>query len=1355
MSDYSTNSTINLFVNGNHVEDKLKKYEKQLVSLRQQAQSAAEIGDKGTLVKVQKEIVKVENQMRKVQTATANVEQTLQNLDKARPNNLRKDLQTLKSQLNGIERGTEAWDAHVAKIRMVQEELKKVNSELKEQEGFWDSFNRKVNDWQTTLMGIVAAITGIIMAGRAAVKEFIDMDAVLANVRKFTGLSADEVERLNDEFKKIDTRTTREDLNGLAEEAGRLGKQSVEDILGFVNAANKINVALDDLGEGATLTLSKLTNIFGDEQLLGTEEALLSVGSVINELSQNCTAAAPYLANFAQRMAGVGAQAGLTIPQIMAFGAVLDSQGQAAEMSATALSKLTMDLFKDTEKVAKAVGIPLEELQKALSKGTNEGLIMLLERLHNLGDMSVLAPVFKDMGENGARASQVIAALAGNIDTLKWQQNEANKAYNEATSVTKEYNVQNNTQEAIIEKNKKKISELSIELGEKLLPVMSHVLSSTTVLLKVMSTVVSFFINNAAVITTASIAIAAYTVAVNASNIALRVHYAWLVAVEKGHKLLQGAMALGKVVTTGLALAYERLVWQTRGANAAQQAFNKALKAAGSSNVIGLAITAIAALGMAIYKYVEHLREVRKAQQNLVDIQKTAAENAQEQIDKVRTLQKVANDENEAMDKRKKAVENLNKIIPGYNAQIDETTGKLKESKIALDKYIESLIHQYEVEGAKDKLKEIGRQKADLRTQEVEDQAKVDKAEKELENRAKAKPVVAGADYQDVNAAQTVVDTAKLGAAKRKLKKTQKQIEDLQKQEDAIRGVYQKDIEDEYVNEDSNNNENNNNNNNNGGGSNTSTSAKIDKLAAEKQWKQEQEALNRIAYATGEIQYEQYRNRILEIEIEFQNKILEHQDISNTERLEAQASHDEAVMNLRQEGEKQSLETVTQYYEDLKTIETQRYADGKTSYDKYTKAIHLIELNQLRDSVEVYAEGSKERLEAQRKYDAALLEDQKANRKAFEDLESKHQKELKKIKDSIFGPNSSERQALYANELSTLAAVYNMELKAAGDNAEEKLRIEEAYQKAKLAIGVKYGMVSAEEGMKQLQILNSRMMEWLNSDEGKAVTGALDTAVSAMSSIFSAMSDTVQAELDIQTAAIEKRYAVEISAAEGNMQKVNQIEKKKEEDIAKAKNEANKKMFAMQVIQAVANTAQSAISAYSSAAQVPLVGYILAPIAAATAIAAGMMQVDNIKKQQQAAEAQGYAEGGYTPSGDKYKPVGVVHAGEWVASQRLLANPSTAAIIESLDYAQRNNTIGSISPTMVNEDISAPMAIARSSASKPAVSDNISSTLEKLNKRLSEPFVTVNTVTGDHGTKQAQEEYDKYIKNKTPKSRYA
>ena len=234
--------------------------------------------------------------------------------------------------------------------------------------------------------------------------------------------------------------------------------------------------------------------------------------------------------------------------------------------------------------------------------------------------------------------------------------------------------------------------------------------------------------------------------------------------------------------------------------------------------------------------------------------------------------------------------------------------------------------------------------------------------------------------------------------------------------------------------------------------------------------------------------------------------------------------------------------------------------------------------------------------------------------------------------------------------------------------------------------------------------------------------------------------------------------------AEGNTYKVKKLEDQKQKELAKAKNEANKKMYAMQVLQAVAQTAQNAISAYGSAAAIPLVGYVLAPIAAAMAVAAGAIQIAVIKKQQQASEAQGFMEGGFTRKGRKDEVAGVVHAGEWVASQKLLASPVARPVIEALDFAQRTNTIGSLRADDVSRSITAPMANAyqpqeikvvyeRSEQQQVHADTELSSTIRRLNERLNEPFVTVNTVTGDHGTLKAQEEYDKLMRNKTPKSR--
>ena len=337
----------------------------------------------------------------------------------------------------------------------------------------------------------------------------------MANVRKFTGMTAEQVAALNEEFKKIDTRTSREDLNKLAQEAGRLGKTSAEDVLGFVRAADQINVALDDLGEGATLTLSKLTNIFGDEAIYGTEQSLLKVGSVINELSQNCSASAPYLAQFAQRMGGVGAQANMTIPQIMGFAAVLDSNAQAVEASSTALSQVIVRMMQDPAKYAEVAGLEVENFTRLLKEDTNSALILFLDTLQKAGGMDVLSPMFKDMGENGSRAIAALSTLATHIDQVKAQQEAANVAFEEGTSVTQEFNVQNTTVQASLDKCKNAAHELQVEPGERLQPLMSHLLTSGSAIMRMLLSTIRFVSEHKAAIISLAAAVAAYLVVIN------------------------------------------------------------------------------------------------------------------------------------------------------------------------------------------------------------------------------------------------------------------------------------------------------------------------------------------------------------------------------------------------------------------------------------------------------------------------------------------------------------------------------------------------------------------------------------------------------------------------------------------------------------------------------------------------------------------------------------------------------------------------------------------------------------------------------------------------------------------------
>lgn len=1365
MSNINTNATVTLTVNGKQAEDMLLKLKSQAANLEKSIEKAAAAGNKQQLTKLKRELKETNRQISQIENAAKGVEHVLQRLDETSPKELNRTLSQLKRNLNGLERGSEEWNRQCEAIKRVKAEIAKVNSQMRENESLWERMNRKLNDWQTALAGIAAAITGIIMAGRSAVNAFADMDQEMANVRKFTGMNASEVEQLNEDFQKIDTRTGREELNKLAQEAGRLGKTSQEDVLGFVKAADQINVALDDLGDGATLTLSKLTNIFGDEERLGTEKALLAVGSVINELSQNCTASAPYLANFTQRMAGVGAQAKMTIPEIMGFAAVLDSQGQAVEMSATAVSKVIMDMFKENDKIIKATGLNAKEFNETLKKSTNEGLLMLLDRLHELGNIDVLAPVFKDMGENGARAAQVISALAGNLDMVRWEQEEATKAFAEGTSVTNEFNVQNSTVQAGLDKARKGVTEMAVALGEQLQPIMKHVISSTTLLLKFMSTSITFIKENAFTLASLTAAFIAYKIAVNASNIAFKAHYAWLVISKAATTAYKTTVATLHAAHLLLQMGLAKLQgnWVRQSWLMSDLKKQGALLASGYGAIAAGAI----ALGAVLYKLYKKMTEVSQAEKDLQEIRKRGQEGIIDEKNKIDALIAVARDETQSLKDRHTAIDALNKIIPNYNAQLDDTTGKYKENKKALDDYLKSLTRKYEIEGAKDKLRDIGKQRVDLNLEKQRQERVV--AMDEME--ARTETVMPG---QEGKVVQLGVNSLR-ASNRRALAKTKEDLAELDQREANILGIYGEDIKKEALNEAKKEKiQKQEQQTQNPPYTPPKTDKKTkteDVLKPQKDWKTREQALNRIAYAKGEKDFEEYTNRMTEIDIEYNQKVMANKKASTEQKMEAEASYYEAKKKLVDDKNVQSAKQENDYYNELVATEKQRYIDGKVDQKTFDDALELMELEHLRRLTKVYTDGSKEQLQAQKNYHNKLVENQKRNQKTIEDNEKKHQKELAKIKEDYFGDNKSEKKEKYDKDSSALDEVYAQEIKAAGDDAKEKLRIEEAYQKAKVALAKKYGQEYNDTSKNFLENMTEDITEWLNSDLGQAVQGSFDTLTSGMSSIFSGMTSLIQAELEIQTAAIEKRYDKEISQAEGNNYKVKKLEEQKQKELAKKKNEANKKMFAMQVIQAVAQTAQNAISAYGSAAAIPLVGYILAPVAAAMAVAAGAIQIAAIKKQQQASESQGYAKGGFTPKGGKYEEVGVVHAGEWVASQEMLANPVARPIINALDYAQRTNTIGSLRADDVSRTI-APVAYSTPQQQQPIIvqqqSDGLATaaivqntkamqsyadTMKQLEKRLSEPFVTVNTVTGDTGIKQAQDEYDTLIRNKTPKSR--
>jgi phage tail tape measure protein, TP901 family len=1354
MSGIKDTATVTLNVNGaqakqmmSDLEAKIKQTEARISSLK------ANMADPKDVEKARKQLKTYQKQLEEMKSATEGVNKALGNLDTATPRELEKALRTLNKQLKDMTPGSEVWESHVEKIKELKARLAEVRDELKVQESWWDKLKNWVNDSGATILALGLGFDEVVGTLRDYVDAYASMEQEMANVRKFTGMTEEQVASLNEQFKTIDTRSSREQLNMLAQEAGRLGKTSEEDVLGFVRAADKINVALDDLGSGATLTLSKLTGIFGDEERYGTEQALLKVGSVINELSQNCSASAPYLSNFAERMGGVGAQAGMTIQQIMGFGAVLDSNAQKVEASATALSQIIVRLYQDPAKYARVAGLEVESFSRLMREDANSAILLFLETLQKAGGMDVLSPMFKDMGENGSRAIAALSTLATHIDQVKAQQEAANVAFAEGTSIDKEFAVQNETVQAGLDKCKNRANELKVELGERLYPLMQHFLTTGSAIMRMLLVLIRFIDEHKGAIISLSAAIAAYLIVVNLAIIKQKVWTALCIAGKTAMFLWSAAVKLG-------AAAVALFSGNVRKAHLIWNAFAHSIKA----HPLGLLIAAItAAVGMLIAfaaksaKATTEAERLARAQKKIADAEREAEANCAVELKTLEGLYKATQDQSLAMDQRLNAVARLQQQYPDYFKNLSQEAILAGNAADAYERLRQSIIRSAQAEARKELLAETEKEileverERDRKVSEALDDVTIPERERMYYPMGEdgKELYINSPDHPEFIVTRRYIDQVRANAAE--------DLAQLKKERELLGTSVANDVVDET--------------------SNTPpvtppvvpttpTDNKQDRFAKETAWRERQEAEARINYATGETSFAEHTAYMATIAADYYQMLLDREDLSSDERLKIQADYWEAVNKETVAGNKLLLDDEDRAYQDLLDRLRENHAarlnqEGLTAEQRkheaeyYADVLELAELQHLQNILNLHEEGSDEWLAADRKFQDKQLAARERHLKRMEELEQTYSS----MKAKYFGDNPEERQAKYDKDFAALQVVYARELAAAGDNAAERLRIEEAFLQAQNALRRQYGLISEEDTRNSMQRAIDSSVEWLNGDGGKAVTGTLSTLTSGMSSIFSGLSSMIQAELEIQTAKIEKRYDREIELAQGNSYKVAKLEKKKEADIAKAKNEANKKMFAMQVIQAVAQTAQNALSAYGSAAAIPVVGYILAPIAAAMAVAAGAIQIASIKKQQQASQAQGYSEGGFTKPGGVNEPAGIVHAGEWVASQKLLANPVARPMIEALDYAQRTNTIGSLRPDDVSRSITANNSLVRiaesdgSSALMVAAAVRMSQTVDNLTNRLDEPFVTINTVTGPHGINQAQDEYSRLISNKSPKKR--
>ena len=673
-----------------------------------------------TIDKYDKEIQQITKDQAVVARENKVIDQTLRNLSGATMRDLEYALQMVNEQLRETSHGTKAFDELAEKSRRLKKQIAEVNDQLKAPEqrkglvrGFIDGLNK---NWGAVVQGW-AALTGLTQTVRMCSDAFASMEDVMANTRKYTGQTDEQVREMNEDFKKMDTRSSREQLNELAGAAGRLGITSKEGIEEFVDAADKISVALgDDLGDKAVDQIGKLAMAFGEDQRMGLRGAMLATGSAINELAQNSSAQANYLVEFTARVAGIGKQFGLTQTQIMGFGAVLDENMQKDEMAATAFSQLLTKMTTNTKKFANIAGIEVGKFSKMLKEDANGAVLTLLESLKKKGDFQVLAKMFQDMGLDGTRATGVLTTLADKIDLVKKRQQLANDAYRQGKSVIDEFDVQNSTVQANLDKAKKSFHELTIELGEKLLPIAKYGVSTASFTVKALSELINFSTKYWKVLVPLAVAIATYNVALKWNTVIMaknKVVKMWHIAMDKAHTAIIAAKNAVLAVTSTV---YALLTGKISLATAAQTLLNKVVKA----NPYVAAATAMAALTSVIIAFISKTDKATESQKELNKVNAEAATQCRSEIVELSKLLEVAKDKTISDTARKDAIQKLQEKYPGYLKNLSLENIRSQQTAESVANLTNLIMAQAKARAYLAKVEEIERKKQDVNEEYLE-----------------------------------------------------------------------------------------------------------------------------------------------------------------------------------------------------------------------------------------------------------------------------------------------------------------------------------------------------------------------------------------------------------------------------------------------------------------------------------------------------------------------------------------------------------------------------------------------------------------------------------------------------------
>ena len=1187
---------------------------------------------------------------------------------------LNREVRTLSRELRNLTPGTEEFQQRAAQLREAQAHFNRVRDEINQVNGAITQTATSTSRFGDIVRGVFTGnlITGFFSSfvgkARESVDELLKVSDLMTGVEKTTGLASEQVRELWNEFDELNTRTSKQELLNIAQIGGRLGITDKEQIKEFTEQIDKIYVALGDSFQGGleevTTKVGKLKNLFEETRDQNYGEALNAIGSALNELGANGSSSEQNITDFATRIGALPAVLKPSIEKTLGLGAAFEESGIDAEVASSGYSRFMSVAGNNIAAFAKQMKLTTKEASELFNTHPEEFFLRFGESLKGLGAEQT-AGVLKGLKLNTLEIQKALGTAGEKADRFRELMNLSGQAMQDGTSIQNEFNKVNENTAAIWEKIKKVFAETftSDTMAQwfggliKLLGWLTGVTSKAGDGVKVFRERITFLAKAIVVCTTA---VVSYRAAVYLSTVTTKAAWQQTILYNAAMKVANATTALWKGTVLLLSAAKATLTGNTIRATAAMRTFNLVTK----MNPWGLLLGAITAVVTALVLFSNKQKEVNLQLKIQNDAIKEANVQTAAQEHHLRQLLKTANDTNKSYNERKKAVDELNRLVPQYNKQLTVETANTDKAKQALDRYIDSI-----KAAAREKyLKALVDQKAEaLAKQEYssleENIAWYERALNGMKNFGN--PIAAMSD-DIVTATKNKVQNVK------KANDELKAATDLllkQQEENAKNGVVvtddsvtpispagegtkkqSKDYADEYRN------------------------ANKARLAAEQELQKEitqglEESLDK-QLALTEQKYNDKRFKLQQENADLEQDILKlkteakgNNDPNLLKTIQEKRKLQELNKQIAVEYEKQEQAELAQVREKHSAKEVERTLKEMNdclAVKKREKAEELLLIQDLDTAKEALRGQISDKELSQIK----TLEDAKKalRRKADEEI----------LKESL--ASFEEQKKLLMGYLQTVTGEAKDKL------IEDIQKVEEQMTKVKEHLdnlNTKEVDKAAGSELERVDVLGFTAAEWenvfANLDNVHARFRAVEMGIGAMNNAFSAFSQLQEnlnaRELSKYTANQQKKKQALLDQL--NQGYISQAQYQKEVQRLDEEAEAKKKELAIKQFKAqkaanmlniIANTAMAVMRAYSDAG--PLAGTALAAIVGAI----GAVQLGIVAAQQPPSYAQGgYTRGlGFTDETGQ-EVAGVVHGKEYVIPAMLLADPQVARVTEWIE----------------------------------------------------------------------------------------